>query len=101
MNPWSVPQAKVDPGSLAVAAAKLSPISSLRDKVVKQALFRGGMSASGMIPLRSSDGSINGGDGISGSGDDSRGSGDGDGDGDIGAAAYSTIHASMDGDRGV
>ncbi|GKE14365.1 hypothetical protein Tco_1421942 [Tanacetum coccineum] len=99
MNPYSIPRAKVDPGSLAEMIVELFSITNLRDGVVKQALFRGGMLASGMVSLWSSDGKGNGGDSINRSGDDSSDSGDGSGNGGVGAAVYSAKRASMDAGR--
>ncbi|GJU61063.1 hypothetical protein Tco_1238829 [Tanacetum coccineum] len=46
-------------------------------------------------------GNSSGGDGILGSRDDSGNNGDGGGDGGVGAEAYSTMSALVDGDRGV
>ncbi|GKA71870.1 putative reverse transcriptase domain-containing protein [Tanacetum coccineum] len=79
----------------------LDPIHS-ENGAANLALFRGGMSASGMISLWVGGGSSNGGDVILGNGDDKGDSGDGGGNGDAGAVRHASMCASKaDGDGGV
>ncbi|GJR50228.1 retrovirus-related pol polyprotein from transposon TNT 1-94 [Tanacetum coccineum] len=72
---------------------QLSPISYPGAGVVRQALFRGGISASGTSVLGEVVGLVVSGDGR-GNGEDATGSGG------VGAAAYSAMRASMDADIG-